>query len=262
MGVSMRRFVDKSVLITGGATGVGYATAERFATEGAKVVITGRRQDVGTVAANRLKEQGLDVSFIAADVTDENEVKLLFNKSIELNGKVDVLVNNAAISYPIRFLGADYNKWRNVFDVIVNGTYFCSQEAAQHMVSNQIKGSIINVSSVNAYRALQDSSHYNAAKGALDQLTRCMALELIDYGIRVNGANLGFIDTPMSIIEGENELETDWFKSIYVEQKKIPQRRAGQPFEVANVLTFLASEDASYLCGAMIPVDGGLSITF
>lgn len=147
-------------------------------------------------------------------------------------------------------------------DIIVNGAWFCSQSAAAHMIREGIQGHIVNVSSINAYRALPDSSHYNAAKGALDQLTRCLSVELMEHGIRVNGVNLGFIDTPMSIVDGENELESEWFRSMYVRHKKIPQQRAGQPEEAAGAIAFLASADASYICGATIPVDGGLSVTF
>jgi NAD(P)-dependent dehydrogenase (short-subunit alcohol dehydrogenase family) len=258
----LRRFKGKSAVITGGATGVGYAAAQRFAEEGAKVAIIGRRKDVGEEAEKRLQGLGLEVRFIQGDVSDEDSVRSFINQAAEFHGCVDILVNNAAMFYPLRFLGAERKEWRKVFDVILDGAYYCSQEAAQHMVSQGIQGHIINVSSINAYRVLEDSSHYNSAKGALDQLTRCMAMELICQGIRVNGVSLGFIETPMSIIDGENELETDWFQSIYVERKKIPQQRAGQPEEVAGVIAFLASADSSYLCGAMIPVDGGLSNTF
>lgn len=258
----MNRFMGKSVLVTGGATGVGYATARRFAREGASVVIAGRRNEVGKQAETALRSEGLNVSFIKADVSDEQQVKSLIAGTIEANGKVDVLVNNAAMFYPIAFLDADKTKWRKVFEVIVDGVYNCSQQSARHMADSGIQGHIINVSSINAYRALEESSHYNSAKGALDQLTRCMAVELIRHGIRVNGVNLGFIETPMSIVDGENELESEWFKSIYVERRKIPQARAGHPDEVAGAIAFLASEDASYLCGAMLPVDGGLAVTF
>lgn len=262
MSLNLQRFHGKSVLVTGGATGVGYAAAHRFALEGARVVITGRRHEVGANAEQSLRAEGLDVRFVAGDVADESSVKRMIGQTIDLHGKIDILVNNAAIANSIRFLGADRVKWKQVFDVIVDGTYFCTQEAALHMVAAGIKGHIVNVSSINGSRALEQSSHYNAAKGAMDQLTRNTALELIDHGIRVNGLSLGFIDTPMSVVDGENELESDWFRSIYVERGKIPQRRAAQPAEVAAAIAFLASEDASYICGAVIPVDGGLSITF
>lgn len=262
MTLNLQRFHGKSVHVTGGATGVGFAAARRFASEGARVVISGRREDVGRQAEEQLRGEGLDVRFVAGDVADEQQVKRMFAQTVELHGGLDVLVNNAATANSIAFLGADRAKWKQVFDIIVDGTYFCSQEAAQYMVANNVRGNIINVSSINGYRALEMSSHYNAAKGAMDQLTRNMALELMEHGIRVNGLSLGFIETPMSFVDGVNELETDWFRSIYVERKKIPQQRQGYPHEVAAAIAFLASEDASYICGVLLPVDGGLSITF
>lgn len=233
----MRRFEGRIALVTGGATGVGYATAEHLASEGAEVVIVGRR-------------------------ADERSVDDLFRHVKERYGRLDVLVNNAAAFEPLRFLGADRKAWRRIFDIIVDGTYLCTQAATAPMRETGTGGYIVNVSSINGSRALEESSYYNAAKGALDQLTRNTALELIDYGIRVNGVALGFSETPMAVVNGEKEHETDWFKSIYVARGKIAQRRQGQPEEVAGVIAFLATEDASYMCGAIVPVDGGLSITF
>ncbi|UVI30056.1 SDR family NAD(P)-dependent oxidoreductase [Paenibacillus spongiae] len=258
----IRRFEGKVALVTGGATGVGFATARRLAGEGAKVVITGRRADVGEQAARELKGEGLAVEFVAGDVASEPSVKDIFAYVDRVYGRLDILVNNAAAFQPLRFLGTDRKEWRKVFDIIVDGTYFCTQEAAQLMAAKGIRGHIVNVSSINGNRALEESSHYNAAKGAMDQLTRNTALELMDAGIRVNGVALGFIETPMSVVDGVNEHETEWFKSIYVGRGKIAQRRQGQPEEVAGVIAFLCSEDASYMCGAIVPVDGGLSITF
>lgn len=177
-------------------------------------------------------------------------------------GRIDIFVNNTAIGTTHEFLIGDFSDWNHVFQVIVNGTYFCSKAAARYMVEHQIEGNIINISSINSSRALENSSHYNAGKGAMDQLTRCTALELAPFGIRVNGIAPGFIETPMSFVDGENELETDWFKDIYVKRRKIPVQRAGQPDEIAGIAAFLASDDATYICGAILPADGGLSITF
>ncbi|MBJ6361488.1 SDR family NAD(P)-dependent oxidoreductase [Paenibacillus sp. GCM10012307] len=259
----MRRFEGKTALVTGGATGVGYAVAERFACEGAgQVVIVGRRPDVGGSAARTLRAQGLNVDFIPCDISDESAVSELFRTIRSQYGRLDILVNNAAAFEPLPFLGAERARWRKTFDIIVDGAWLCTQEAAKLMVDTGTKGAIINVSSINGNRALEDSSAYNAAKGALDQLTRNTALELMDYGIRVNSVALGFIETPMSIVDGVPEHETDWFKDIYVGRRKIPQRRQGQRGEAAAAIAFLASEDASYICGAVLPVDGGLSITF
>lgn len=262
MESGLKRFEGKTAVITGGATGVGYATAARLAEEGARVVITGRRSDVGRQAVETLCEAGLDAAFVPADVADAEQVRSLMDEVVRLYGKIDILVNNAATFTPGRFMDTDWAQWRTIFDVIVNGAYFCTKEAAGRMIAQGTGGSIVNVSSINSTRALEESSHYNAAKGALDQLTRNTALELMEHGIRVNAVSLGFIETPMSVVDGVKEHETDWFRDIYVGRKKIPQQRQGQPEEAAGAIAFLASQDALYMCGAVIPVDGGLSITF
>jgi len=260
----MKRFEGKSVLVTGGATGIGYATALRFLTEGASVAILGRRESVGRAALESLRASvpGGRAMFVQGDVAKEEDVVRCVGEVALAFGGVDVLVNNAAMSTSVDFAAAETSEWKPVFDVIAFGTYFCSRTVARHMIERGVGGAIVNVSSINSYRALPQSSHYNAAKGASDQLTRCTAVELAPHGIRVNAVNPGFIDTPMSVVDGENELETDWFKDIYVARRKIPQARAGAPEEIASVVAFLASDDASYLCGATIPVDGGLSVTF
>lgn len=258
----MKRFQGKTVFVTGGATGIGFATARRFAEEGASVAIMGRRASVGEQAAHELRAAGGRAVFTKGDVAREEDVVRCVREAIDVFGRIDILVNNAAMSVPVDFVAADTDEWKPVFDVIAFGTYYCTRTVARHMIEAGIRGSIVNVSSINAYRALPASSHYNAAKGAMDQLTRCTAVELAPYGIRVNAVNPGFVDTPMSVVDGENELETDWFKDIYVERRKIPQARPGRPEEIASVIAFLASDDAAYVCGATIPVDGGLSVTF
>jgi NAD(P)-dependent dehydrogenase (short-subunit alcohol dehydrogenase family) len=256
------RFHNQTAIVTGGATGIGYATAKRLASEGAKVVIAGRRKDTGLNAEKELRACGLEVKFHTCDVSLEHEVDALIGFTKETYGSLDILVNNASMSNTIEFMSPDTEKWKQVFDVTVNGTYYCSRSAARIMEEQGKGGRIINVSSINGYRAAEGTSHYNAGKGAMDQLTRCMAMELSPLGILVNGVAPGFVDTPMSIVDGENELDSEWFRSIYVERRKIPVQRAGQPEEIANVIAFLASREVSYMCGVIIPVDGGLSITF
>jgi NAD(P)-dependent dehydrogenase (short-subunit alcohol dehydrogenase family) len=256
------RFSNQTVVITGGSTGIGFATAHKFASEGASVVLLGRRVDKGKEAVEALRSYGTQALFVACDVAVESEVDEAIAEAIRTYGQIDVLVNNAAMFEPASLAHSSSQQWKSVFETIAYGAYYGTKAVASHMIERHIHGAIINVSSINAYRAMALSSHYNAAKGAMDQLTRCAAVEFAEFGIRVNAVNPGFIDTPMSIVDGENELESDWFQDIYVQRRKIAQARAGKPEEVAAVIAFLASDDASYICGATIPVDGGLSITF
>lgn len=153
-------------------------------------------------------------------------------------------------------------RWRAVFDVIVDGAYLCTKYAAAKMIEQGTGGAIVNISSINSMRALKLSSHYNAAKGALDQLTRCTAVELSPHGIRVNAVAPGFINAGLSVVSGINELETEEFLESYIKQRKIPLARPGEPAEIAQIVAFLASAESSYIQGAIIPADGGLSITF
>lgn len=257
----MSRFEGKTAIVTGGATGIGLATAKLLASEGADVVIAGRDEGRGTAALAELAAIGGKPLFVRTDISDEDAVRHLIGRTMAHTGRIDVLINNAAMFYESDFLQETTDRWRAVFDTIVNGAYWCTREAALAM-KEQGGGVIVNVSSINGVRALNRSSHYNSAKGALDQLTRCTAAELSPHGIRVNGVAPGFIDTGLSVVGGENELETEWFKRYYVGERKIPLARPGQSEEVAAVIAFLASEAASYVQGAIVPVDGGLSITF
>jgi meso-butanediol dehydrogenase/(S,S)-butanediol dehydrogenase/diacetyl reductase len=258
----MSRFDNKVVVISGGSTGIGFRTAQLLAQEGARVVIAGQNPENGMKAQKQLNEMGGKHLYVQADISRESDVKALIDSTMEQMGQIDVLVNNAAMFYESDFLTESTDKWHRVFDVIVDGAYLCSKYAANAIISGGKQGTIVNISSINGSRALQYSSHYNAAKGALDQLTRCTALELAPYNIRVNGVSPGFINTELSIVSGINELETEEFKSYYVKMRKIPMARAGRTEEIANVIAFLASEQSSYINGAIIPVDGGLSITF
>ncbi|MEF3305612.1 SDR family NAD(P)-dependent oxidoreductase [Paenibacillus sp. GYB003] len=256
------RFSGRTIVITGGASGIGLACAKLFAAEQANVVIAGINLSDGEAAMKRLGEMGLNALFIQTDVSREAEVQRMIDTVMDRCGRLDVLVNNAAIFYESDLLTEATERWRHVFEVIADGAYFCTKYAAQAMIAGGRGGTFVNISSINGTRALNRSSHYNAAKGALEQLTRCSAVELAPHGIRVNAVAPGFIDAGLSIVNDINELETAAFAEYYVNQRKIPLARAGRAEEVADVVAFLASDAASYIQGAIVPVDGGLSVTF
>ena len=172
------------------------------------------------------------------------------------------MVNNAGIFYPADFLTTPFAEWQKAVDVMYFGAVHCSQAAARAMVAQGHGGQIVNVSSVNAFLGAPLSSHYNTAKGAIDQLTRCLAVELAPLGILVNGVAPGFVETPMAIIDGVSEHSTAEFQQFYVQRRRIPLARPAEPSEIAVVIAFLAEGSATYLTGHTIVVDGGLSVTF
>jgi NAD(P)-dependent dehydrogenase (short-subunit alcohol dehydrogenase family) len=174
-------------------------------------------------------------------------------------GSVNALVNSAGIYMGADAVNSSLEEWRKPFDIMVNGAVHLTRLAASLMPDG---GRIIHVTSIHGDRAEKNSSAYSMAKAAINQYCRGLALELAERNILVNAIAPGFIDTPMSVVNGVNELESEWFRKNYVEGHHLPLRRAGRPEEIAGVAFFLAGPDASYLTGQVITVDGGLTITF
>lgn len=246
-------------LITGTASGIGRAAATRFAKEGFDVcfydIQEAKNQELFDVAnvdypGNHLLAQG---NF--AEEKSIQKVEQLISKNW---GTLDVLVNCAGVFKRSNLLETSIQEWRIIFDVMLNGCLLTTQLAAKLMTA----GRIIHITSIHGSRAEKQASSYSTAKAAMNQFCRAMALELADRNILVNAIAPGFADTDMSIVDGQNELETKWFKDNYIDNQHLPLRRAAKPEEIAGVAFFLAGADASYITGQVIAVDGGLTITF
>jgi len=246
----------KRVLINGASSGIGEAAAIRFAREGWDVCVNARREPMLQDLVRRL-EPG-DHLVCAGDYSDPAVAQAIGETISARWGKLDALVNNAGVYWPVHAVETPMDKWRGQFDIMVNGAINLTRMCVPLMADG---GRIVYVTSVHAFQAFPDSSSYAMAKAAINQYARNLALELADQDILVNAIAPGFVDTPMSYIDGVNELESDWFKMFYGEGPFLPLKRGAQPEEIAGVAFFLTGPDASYITGQVIVVDGGLTIT-
>ena len=251
---------DRVAVVTGAARGIGAATAQALARMGNAVVLADLAASDGAATAAAICASGARAVFVAGDVTRDADA--IVAAAVEHFGRVDVLVNNAGVFSSVGALDQDLAVWQRVVDVIYYGTFHCSRAAARAMIAQGQGGRIINISSINGFLGAAQSSHYNSAKGAVDQLTRCFAVEFAPYGILVNGVAPGFVETAMAVVDGVNEHETAEFQEFYVRRRRIPLARPAAPEEIAEVVRFLAEPRCTYITGQTIVVDGGLSSTF
>ena len=249
MTQNRQRFNNKVVMVTGAAHGIGRAIALRFGSEGAHVIVNDvNAADAESTVQAIIANGGSAITGIA-DVSDKSQVDRLFDTTLERFGTVDVLVNNAGLTNTGRhFLEADEAWWDRILAVNLKGAFLCSYRAAQVMARRR-QGVIINLSSGGASRAHRGNAAYDAAKGGMEALTRAMALDLAPYGIRVNALVPGSIDSKGMSPETKRE-----------RGEAIPLGRVGETEELAGPAAFLASEDASYITGHILVVDGGLLI--
>ncbi len=246
--------LDKKVaIVTGGAQGIGYAIAQRFLQDGAKVMLSDSDERAGEAAQEALSEFG-NVAFCHCDVSVRLDVRNMVASTLDEFGDVDVLVNNAGITASGDFLTLAEEDFDRVLRVNLKGAFLCSQAVARHMVEKVEEGgtagSIINISSVNSVLAIPDQVPYTISKGGLNQLTHVSAVALAKHGIRVNGIGPGSIETGLlkNFVHDASKMETVLSRT--------PLGRLGQPSEVASIAAFLASEDASYISGQTIYADG------
>ena len=241
----MRILKDKRVLITGGASGIGFATARRFLEEDAKVVILDR--DAAACQRAQKELPGLSGA-ILADVSDDQAVKRAFEELDALFGGLNVLINNAGISIRNPFMEITPEQWRTVVSVNLNGVFYVAQQAARRMLAGE-GGVILNMGSTNGLMGYHYYADYNATKAGVIELSRSMALEL-GPKIRVNAVCPGFIMTPMQEAEYTTEMRQAF-------ENKVPLCKLGRPEDVAALFAFLASDEANFISGHYFVIDGG-----
>jgi NAD(P)-dependent dehydrogenase (short-subunit alcohol dehydrogenase family) len=249
----MRGLAGKGVLVTGGSRGIGYATVRRFLQEQARVFLCG--DDQADVDQALVDLGGLDVAAgMCCDISREEEVATLVIAAAEWLAGIDVLVNNAGIARREPFLEITPASFDRIVEVNLRGTFLVAQAVARHMVDRGRGGAIINMSSTNGLGGEEDYAHYNATKAGVLLLTKTMAVELGKHNIRVNALCPGYIQTPLNATIAA-DLEDD-FVAGYV-RTRIPIGRPGTADDVAAAYAFLASDDASFINGAELVIDGG-----
>lgn len=243
------RLHNQVAIITGGANGIGYAAVERFAEEGAKVVLADYDEATGIDAASKLRDSGYEVTFIQVDVANRESVQQLIDRTVETYGGIDILINNAGITRDAMLAKMEPANFQQVLDVNLTGVFNCTQSALPHLISKG-KGKIINTSSVSGVYGNVGQTNYAASKAAVIGMTKSWAKELGRKGINVNAVAPGFTRTAMVEKMPENIIEQ--MKSI------VALQRLGVPKDIANAYLFLASSESDYVNGHVLHVDGGI----
>jgi meso-butanediol dehydrogenase / (S,S)-butanediol dehydrogenase / diacetyl reductase len=246
---------SKIALVTGGTSGIGRAIAELFAEEGAAVTITGRRDEVGREVVAGIEEAGGRAEFVPLDARYLPDVRRVTEEMVQRHGRLDILVNNAGISLPRTLLETSEEDFTAQFETNVRSMFFATKWAAQIMV-RQGFGSIVSIASVSGIRGQEKRAAYCGTKGAVLQITRAAALELASSGVRVNAVSPGAVDTPL-LRTARFAGEPNQDELIAEVGANLPLGRIGLPEDIAHAVLYLASDEASWVTGTNLVVDGG-----
>ncbi len=245
----------KVAIITGSSSGIGRATAIRFAKEGAKVVVNSHKNlEECMEVVNEIKKKKGEAIAVVADISKQSDVNKLINETVKAFGRLDIMVNNAGVLDMTPFTEITEEKWDFILDVNLKGVFLCSQAAAKQMIKQNRGGKIVNIASIAALIGIGGIAHYCSSKAGMLALTRVAAIELAQHKINVNAIAPGLIETAMTQGILENPEQKKGFLSL------IPMHRAGQPEEIAAAVAFLSSDDADYITGTCLIVDGGWTI--
>ena len=242
----------RTALVTGGSNGIGRAIVECFLVEGARVAVVDREQFEGARAG---------VTSFLFDLSATDRLDSLVDEIELAMGPLDVLVNNAGIFEPGLAVELGLDSYRSVLAVNLDAPIFLAKRVARSMLERGY-GRIVNITSIHGEFGEEMALSYDVAKAGLNQATRTLAIELGRYGVLVNAVAPGFVSTGMAVVDGKNELESDWFRDVYVSYGKLPLRRWAEPREIAEHVAWLACERNTYLTGQVVTVDGGLTSTF
>jgi NAD(P)-dependent dehydrogenase (short-subunit alcohol dehydrogenase family) len=252
--VSARRFERKNVIVTGAGQGIGRAIAERFAAEGAEILLIGRRREPLEQAVHEIEDGGGRAFAYPADVGDAGQVERAVAAAVARWGRIDVLVNNAGLAEEAPFLEIEVESWDRVLGTNLRGAFLMAQAVAKEQVSTG-GGSIVHIASIDASGGDGQFASYNAAKAGLLGLNRTMAFELAPHGVRVNCVSPGFTHTEMT----ESAVPSEMMEYLVNRFDRVPMGRLVKPEEIAAACVFLASDDASAITGIDLTVDCGLT---
>ncbi len=248
----LKRLDNKVAIITGAASGIGRAAALLFAREGARLTIVDWNEEGIKAVAEEVKALGAEVIALKVDVSDEDQITMMVDETLDAYDTVDILVNNAGINPFSPFIVVEEEEFDNVLGVNVKGIYYACKEVVPVMIEN-LYGKIINVTSIMSFSAGFGQSSYNASKGAAKMLTQGLTMDLAEYGININAVAPGMVRTGLTKGMFSDAKRTEYFED------RIPAGRIGEPEDIAAAILFLATDEASYINGHTLVVDGGMT---